>query len=140
MKKKLLIGLTAGFLAAALAVAGWLALRPSRHVDMTLKNVTPTAADLIIHNLSWDWEEMLEFGEDYVIQRRGGMGWTTLKSQPGQGFGLVAYDLLTRESRTFRLDWSGLYGPLPPGRYRVCKDFTLHGLSMTCRAEFTIEE
>lgn len=137
MKKKLLIGLVAGFLAAALAFAGWLALRPSRHIAMALRNVSPTAADLTVRNQS---REMPEFGEDYVIQRHGGMGWTTLKSRPGHGFGLVAYDLLPWEVRAFHLDWSGMYGALPPGRYRVCKDFSLRGLSMTCRAEFIIEE
>lgn len=137
MKKKALIVLAAVFLAAALVLLGWSALRPSCHVALTLQNVSPTAADLTIRNQS---RETLELGEDYAIQRHDGKGWTILERQPGQGFGLVAYSLLPGESRVFPLDWSNSYGALPPGRYRVCKDFSLRGLSMTCRAEFTIEK
>lgn len=123
--------------ACALAIWGFVALRPSKSVAMSLQNISSTSADLVIRNQSG---RELEFGEDYAVERYDGQDWVSVERQPGYGFGLVGYSLLPKESRTFHLRWESSYGALTPGRYRVSKRFSPRGIDAVCYAEFTVDD
>ena len=75
------------------------------------------------------------YGQAFYIEQKRDGGWEELPHiGTGIGWTLAQDSLLPYESRQYSIDWSALYGTLPPGTYRLVKEFdqTRYG------AEFTI--
>ena len=106
-------------------------------------SVTPTGLTLTVHRtiVPGDWS----FGEDFLVERKTDAGWESvpvLDPDMNYAFVSIGYALFPGLWKTMPIDWSWLYGELPPGRYRIGKTASRgKGESpVTVRAEFEIKE
>jgi len=83
-------------------------------------------------------------GEKYVIKRYDNGAWIECDYINGTPqWIMLAYSISENNVYTKEIDYSYIYGVLPPGRYRIYKEISENktkGLSETFYAEFTIEQ
>ena len=87
------------------------------------------------------------FGEDFTVEQKTDAGWEpvpVLDPDMNYFFVSIGYELFPGLWKTMPIDWSYLYGELPPGRYRIGKRTTRYtgGVSSPVMvwAEFEITE
>ncbi len=85
------------------------------------------------------------FGEDFTVEQKTDAGWEpvpVLDPDMNYAFISIGYELFPGLWKTMQIDWSYLYGELPPGRYRIGKSTTRYTGSVsspvTAWAEFEI--
>lgn len=87
-------------------------------------NVSPSGLTLII-TISGDSKEgEFTYGSYYCIERLSGNNWKEvpyIKTDAVIGWTETEYFFDIGEN-TFKLSWEDMYGKLPKGRYRVCKE------------------
>lgn len=104
-------------------------------VSMDIEFTSSTACTLTIH----DSDASHTYGRWYCIERLENGAWV---SQPTSYEGLAAFTaegfstLLGK--LTLEEDFGWLYGELPPGTYRLVKDFYANGMTYYVAAEFTV--
>ena len=87
----------------------------------------------------------LTYGEDFTLQVKDGDEWYDLTANPPENFAFsaIGYELdgETETERDHALNWTMLYGELPPGQYRMLKEMIWEGTVMypTLALEFEIE-
>lgn len=100
---------------------------PNRHgVTMTAASVTPTGLTLTINRSeASDWEIIT--GQAYTIETLSGMTWVPYERTDGLMIDFawedIAYVVQADAPLTMAVDWEWLYGSLPAGDYRLCKEF-----------------
>lgn len=90
----------------------------------SLKNISSTGATLVFRQ--YDAEAPtgeLEYGEDFVIERRNDESWDPVPVivEGGYGFDAIAYSITAGGTAERELNWEWLYGALAPGEYRIKK-------------------
>ncbi len=94
--------------------------------EMSVKSFDNNTMVLIVENgTNGEW-----FGGDfYGVQRLIGGVWENLDE--GSAFTSIGYHLLKNESKEFTINLEQRYGHLPPGEYRIFKDFDLYNETET---------
>lgn len=69
-----------------------------------------------------DWS----FGVAYSIERQDENGWMPLDYITPEPplWTMIGYSVKSGITKKQEVDWTGLYGELPPGTYRMAKEFT----------------
>lgn len=111
----------------------------------SLKNITPTGADLVFQQ----YDKMapqgeLSFGQYYMIERKEGSEWKEVPVvlDGEYAFEEIAYLIEKNKETVQEVNWEWLYGKLEPGEYRIRKqvdDFVETGMgnkSYTLYARF----
>ena len=68
-------------------------------------------------------DEIFVYGNPYFIEYNKDGVWYELKPIGELNFNLPAFQLVEGESKEIAINWSGAYGELKPGSYRVVKGF-----------------
>ena len=107
------------------------------------KSVTPTGLTLTVRRtiVPGDWT----FGEDFTVEQKTDAGWEpvpVLDPDMNYAFISIGYELFPDLWKTMPVDWSWLYGELPPGQYRIGNTASAgkEGSRVTIRVEFEIKE
>ena len=93
-----------------------------RPVNMVLKegSLSKGGATFVLSNLT---NKDYQYGEFYVLQRKTDSGWEDIGTViDDYGFYDIGYKLLANGSHEVVVDWEWLYGALPNGEYRICKE------------------
>ena len=121
------------------------ACTPGDPYNLTIKksSITPTGLTLTVRRtiVPGDWS----FGEDFLIEQKTDDGWESvpvLDPDMNYAFVSIGYELFPGLWKTMPIDWSWLYGELPPGQYRIGKTASLPKKEGHVRvwAEFEIKE
>lgn len=94
-------------------------------VTASVKDVTPTSLTLVLTQKGGMSD--LIYGAPYSIEVYVDGAWETLPYLPSEAeraWIAIAYLLSPNSSSEQKLSWEDLYGPLPKGKYRVCKEVT----------------
>lgn len=119
---------------------------PDWGITLTAENVTAEGCTLVCTQSGGSAEGSFSTGLNYFLAREGKRGFEEiLRSQeysvPALGLGIPR-----EETVRWDLTWGHMYGPLPPGNYRVCKVIDRNNSadqtrsSCTFWADFTIPE
>lgn len=94
----------------------------SDEVALTLtlddKTLTPRGASFILQNTG---EDTVSCGVQYFLQIQLDGKWLDIEKD--QDWTLELFSLLPGEETELAVDWSSFYGELPPGNYRLVKEF-----------------
>ena len=90
-------------------------------VTMTVKNVTATGCTLEITQSGGKPTGEITCGCDYWLEQQKNGIWTKVELSEAACWTMEAYQL-SGQNRTFPINWEYLYGTLPTGTYRVCKN------------------
>ena len=139
-KKRLLIA--AGVLLALLFIATRSYLIPDTIPGVTFSveegSVTPEWMRYTIAN---DTDEELTYGAEYRLEKRGLLGWRQLwENFLPAGWDAVGYFVSPHGTSTEGFSWTGRYGELSPGTYRMVRTYTLAGQDYTAAVEFTVPD
>ena len=118
------------------------------YVSMSLTEITPISATCVLKN---DSDTDLLYGESYIVQEYIDGEWYYRKSASTDEYGHVitipdiGYGLNSNSVSTIEHNWEVIYGELPPGKYRIIKDFFEHHtdkpfLEYYVSCEFEIKE
>lgn len=128
MKKALCLSV---LLALALSLAGCTQdLPPGGAGDpwgltLTASEAGPTGCSLSYAQSGGEATGRLQYGSAYHVEREEDGVWSALpfaSSDDDVFWTLEAYEIARDSSHSDSLNWSGLYGELLPGHYRVCKE------------------
>ena len=92
-------------------------------VTTEVDHATPTSLSLTLTQKGGLTD--LVYGSEYHIEVYSDGEWKEppyLPSEYERAWTSIAYLLSPNSSVTLTLNWEDLYGPLPDGRYRVCKE------------------
>jgi hypothetical protein len=116
-------------------------------LTLTAENVSPTGLTLVFTQSDGTITGELQTGAAYWLDVETETGWEYVEPLDGEDICWTdeAWSLGTKCIIGYEVDWSGLYGALPAGHYRMGKNVMLcHDDSnwdnKTYYAEFTIEE
>lgn len=94
-------------------------------LELSVKNVTPTGATLVISQSGGNPSGELRYGTAYQIQSLQGDTWQAVPyaTEDNVAWTSEAY-LVERDTVSeVELSWEWLYGSLPTGQYRLVKQF-----------------
>ena len=121
------------------------------NLEMEVSNVSPSGATVnFIQNgpfAGYDRAE-LQFGSDYSLEKWTGDNWEPVEMLPQEydvAWTTEAYIINRNGTTAQHIDWTWLYGELPPGRYMIGKSVDLFRGTGDSEinmfwAEFSIEE
>ena len=121
------------------------------NLEMEVSNVSPSGATVnFIQNGPFAGYERaeLQFGSDYSLEKWTGNNWEPVEMLPQEydvAWTMEAYIINRNGTTAQHIDWTWLYGELPPGRYMLGKSVDLFRGTGDSEinmfwAEFTIEE
>ena len=121
------------------------------NLEMEVSNVSPSGATVnFIQNGPFAGYERaeLQFGSDYSLEKWTGNNWEPVEMLPQEydvAWTMEAYIINRNGTTAQHIDWTWLYGELPPGRYMLGKSVDLFQGTGDSEinmfwAEFTIEE
>lgn len=92
-------------------------------LSLKTKNVTPTSAILLFQQEGGKPTGMLEYGDDFIIERCESNEWKAVPIviEGNYGFHDIAYSIANNSTTEFEMNWEWLYGKLEPGEYRIGK-------------------
>ena len=95
-------------------------------LTLTARDVTPTGLTLVVTQFGGEVRGELMTGLSFVVERLSDGTWTELPSVTGEtaAWNDLAVLIPSNGAREMEVDWSWLYGELPPGQYRIGKKFT----------------
>ena len=114
---------------------------PDWGLAFSASNVSPSGLELICVQSGGDYSGQLMTGDHYYIERKTDSGWEVV-SFAEENYVWISADMKISENEacTWRLDWSNIYGALPPGSYRLRKPvWELNGNRIGRRFEYCIE-
>ena len=88
---------------------------------LTASSATPTGLTLTFNQSGGQPTGSLQYDSKYWLERKDGEGWTRMSASE-QFWTLEAYTIPMGGQTSQEVDWSWLYGQLPPGRYRIGKE------------------
>lgn len=96
-------------------------------VSLTVSDVTATGCTYTFTQRGGNPGKDLGYGSKYHLERKDGGDWAEVEelSLPDgvmRGWTLVLYLIPLGESVSEEVKWDGLYGELPAGDYRLCKE------------------
>ena len=97
-------------------------MRVDGKVTITVVDGTLTADGMDYVILNHDRVERTT-DPSYRVEKKGNNGWEELPYVGSPVWHLIGYPLLPGELKSFSVNWSMLYGSLPPGTYRYMKPF-----------------
>lgn len=106
-------------------------------MDIKKETISKTGATIILKNNS---DNIYEYGEEFVIEKKENGEWQKLEYLNGAGFIEPAYELGRRKERELKIDWSNIYGELEEGTYRFSKEISGTSGHKDIWVEFTIKE
>ncbi|MBQ9347186.1 MAG: hypothetical protein IJT94_07600, partial [Oscillibacter sp.] len=95
-------------------------------LTLTARDVTPTGLTLVVTQFGGEVRGELMTGTPFVVEKLSDGVWTELPSVTGEAaaWNDLAVLISSNGTREMEVDWSWLYGELPPGQYRIGKKFT----------------
>ena len=99
-------------------------------ITLTAKDVTPTSLTLVCTQSGGTHRGELLTGEDFVVERRtdgeilAAFAEVPYLADGGIGWHDIGISVPLNDTREFAVDWSRIYGELPPGQYRIGKQFS----------------
>lgn len=102
---------------------------PNWGVTLSVKNVTATGLTLVVTQSGGEPTGELQTGEPYRLISLVDENWKVVEELPlpegvdARGWNSIAYLLPKEESREFEINWNWIFGELPPGTYRLVKEF-----------------
>lgn len=118
---------------------------PDWGITVSAEDVTPSGLMLYFTQSGGNIPEKLIVGSEFYLEVQTNTGWEIMKAKDGSNVWIFTANYLPADETTeFEIDWTNIYGELPPGTYRVCKTVWDHlptedGQSYTYSIEFTIE-
>ena len=116
--------------------------KPTPPVSITLDNVSSTGLTMLFHQDQSAIDGPLKTSNDYFLEKEENGQWLAVPYLMQPKFMEGALDVSTLHH--YGIDWTGVYGRLPDGRYRVAKPVPLSSSPDSERvvlyAEFTIDE
>lgn len=107
-------------------------------------SVTSTGLKCVIKNTD-NRKAVWSYGAAFSIEKQDENGWTPqefITPEPPLWI-MIQYSVKSGKTTGYDVDWTALYGELPPGNYRIAKDFTRTDGSTTenhtLYANFTIK-
>lgn len=107
------------------------------NVQLTAEHITRTGATIRLQNYTAK-DGTPQTGERFWLEQMDGTNWIPVDAEAdaGAGWDMIAYQI-GAEPLTLECDWSGLYGSLPDGIYRLCKEISNGGETMNCYVLFS---
>lgn len=102
---------------------------PNWGLTLSVKNVTSTGLTLLCTQSGGEPTGTLETGEPYRLISLVDGTWKTVEELPlpegvdGRAWNSLAYLIPMEETREFEINWGWIFGELPPGTYRLIKEF-----------------
>ena len=139
-KKRLLIA--AGVLLALLFAATRSYLAPDAIPGVTFSvEEGSVTAEGMRYTITNDTDGELTFGAEYRLERKGLLGWRHLwENFLPAGWDAVGYFVSPRGTSTEDFSWTGRYGELSPGTYRMVREYRLAGRNYAATMEFTVPD
>lgn len=101
----------------------WLSYPPDWGLTLSVKNVTPSGMTLICTQSGGELTGELETGSRYTLQVWENGNWVEVPIFAEVNWTMEAYLIQKDKNAEFELNWEWLYGKLPAGTYRICKEF-----------------
>lgn len=118
-------------------------VRDDLGITLTANSGSPTAVggEFTLYN---DSDVYYHYGDDYFVEVRSEDSWHELETTGSAVFNLILHDLTIYEPHVLTCGWSGIYGELPAGEYRLVKeifyaDYPENEDSFYVTCEFTIQ-
>ena len=117
---------------------------PDWGITMSAVDITPTGMTLTITQSGGTLPDALITTPAFYLETQTSSGWEAMKAKDGTNiWEFTANYLLPNGTTESEIDWSEMYGALPPGTYRICKSVSDHlpthdGQSYTYSFEFII--
>lgn len=102
---------------------------PDWGLALSVKDVTSTGLTLIVTQSGGEPTGELQTGEAYRLISLVDETWKVVEELPlpegvdGRGWNSIAYLIPKESSREFEINWNWIFGELPPGTYRLIKEF-----------------
>lgn len=94
-------------------------------LEMTLENVTPTGATVVFTHQGDGVN--IATGAFYSIEKYENGKWIELEAFGDACLNAIGYFVPNNSTLTIETSWEHLYGTLPRGKYRICKDVRFEG-------------
>ena len=139
-KKRLLVA--AGVLLALLFALTRSCLMPDAIPGVTFTvEAGSVTAEGMRYTITNDTDGELTFGAEYRLERKGLLGWRHLwENFLPAGWDAVGYFVSPRGTSTEDFSWTGRYGELSPGTYRMVREYRLAGRDYAATVEFTVPD
>jgi hypothetical protein len=115
-------------------------LNQTEAISLTIDNVDAASISLSFVNSGSD---DFSFGDYYALEYQKDDNWYVLPyaAEEDIGFNDIAYELAAGQTVAWHTDFSGFYGELAPGHYRIIKDVMgdTDGEIFSFAAEFEIK-
>ena len=137
-QKRILIA--AGVLLFLLFAASrsYLAPEPIPGVTFSVEEGSVTAEGMTF-TITNDTDAELTYGAEYRLEKRGLLGWRHLwENFLPAGWDAIGYFVSPNVSQTEAFSWTGRYGVLSPGTYRMVRTYTLEGQDYSTAVEFVV--
>ena len=96
-------------------------------------------AEGMTFTISNDTDAELTYGAEYRLEKRGLLGWRHLwENFLPAGWDAVGYFVSPKGIQTEAFSWTGRYGELSPGTYRMVRTYTLEGQDYSVAVEFAV--
>lgn len=94
-------------------------------IHLGIKDLSPTGVTLIFSQYGGNPTGELQFGEEYIIEKKNGEEWDTVDTIIDKyAWNALAYWIKKDSDAEQKIDWTWLYGELPSGKYRLYKEVT----------------
>ena len=95
-------------------------------ITLTAKNVTTTGMTLVCAQSGGTHKGELSTGTMFMIEKLSGGAWTQVPYKAGVNVGWedIQINVPLNNASELAVNWELLYGELPPGQYRIGKQFT----------------
>lgn len=95
---------------------------PDWGIEFCAYNIRPTGMELVCVSSGGDYSGQLMTGNHFYIETKTDSGWETVpRMNEEYVWQWVCTEISGNETYTWSLDWSDIYGELPPGVYRLRK-------------------
>ena len=98
---------------------------PGLRFEVIESSVTSTGLKGVVKNTD-DRKAVWSYGAAFSIEKQDENGWTPQKfitPEPPLWI-MIQYSVKSGKTTEYDVDWTGICGELPPGNYRIAKDFT----------------
>ena len=112
-------------------------------ITLSAENVTPSGMTLKIIQSGGEFKGELEYSTDFILEIRQNQEWVAVETEKNIAWESIAYSLPENQTTKRDINWNFIYGELPAGHYRLCKEFmdfkdTGKYTTRTYYAEFTL--
>ena len=98
---------------------------PGLRFEVIESTVTSTGLKCVVKNTD-NRKAVWSYGAAFGIEKQDENGWTPqefITPEPPLWI-MIQYSVKSGKTTEYDVDWTGICGELPPGNYRIAKDFT----------------